>query len=126
VASIAAARHMDRFGNVLALSGGYYWRPIGDREYEWFSRMQSTSGCSRVNWFLSAGVFENVVTPTNRGHYMLLVNRHLRDVLLAKGEVVRLFEFGGIHHELDWQDAFAEGLPWLLSRPAARPVCRPA
>lgn len=56
------------------------------------------------------------VSPGNRGHYLLATNRHMRDVLRARGYVLRYEEFNGVHSELSWQDGLAEGLVHLLAR----------
>lgn len=64
--------------------------------------------------FIAAGSLETVVTPTNRGHYMVASNRHLRDVLLARGYDLTYWEFTGVHSDLNWQDRLARGLTTLL------------
>lgn len=50
------------------------------------------------------------------GHYMLSVNRHMRNVLQAKTIDFRYDEFSGGHEDLNWQGAFADGLIFLLGR----------
>ena len=48
----------------------------------------------------------------------LVANRHLRDVLRAKGYRVHYAEHGGKHDHAAWRDSFAEGLLALAAQPA--------
>jgi enterochelin esterase family protein len=45
---------------------------------------------------------------------MLATNRHLRDVLLARGYQLDYWEFAGAHTDLSWQDGFARGMVSLI------------
>jgi enterochelin esterase family protein len=101
-------------GNVLALSGSFYWKPDNETEYEWLTHRFATEEIRPVRLFVSAGTLETVVTPGNHGHYMVATNRHLRDILLARGYDFEYWEFAGAHSDLSWQDGLARGLVWLL------------
>lgn len=116
VASLVAFRRPDAAGNVISLSGSYYWRPEGAREYEWVPRLYARGGPRPVRFYLTAGELETVVTPGNAGHYMVATNRRFRDVLRASGYALTYTEFNGVHSELSWQDGLAEGLALLLGR----------
>jgi len=48
---------------------------------------------------------------------MLDANRHLRDVLQAKGYKFRYVEFNGRHEFANWQETLGDGLIYLLGRP---------
>jgi enterochelin esterase family protein len=67
-----------------------------------------------IELYVATGTLETVVTPTNRGHYPLATARHLRDVLEAKGYDYDYDEFVGVHDEMNWQSALADGLRALL------------
>ncbi len=70
-----------------------------------------------IKLYLAAGLLETIVNSHNFGHYMLATNRHMRDVLTARGYAFRYREFNGVHHELNWQLELAEGLRYLLNDP---------
>lgn len=106
-------------GNVLSLSGSFYWKPDSETEYEWLTHRFATEDVRPLRLFVAAGKLETVVTPTNRGHYMLATNRHLRDVLLARGYELDYWEFPGPHSDLSWQDGLARGMAVLLGEPAS-------
>ena len=110
VATYAAFSRPDAVRNVIAMSSSYYWAPPGDPEPEWLARLYSSGNKVPARLYVSAGTLETVVTPGNRGHYMLAMNRHFRDVLTARGYDFQFEEFGGVHHELSWQGELAKGL----------------
>lgn len=114
VASLVAARRPDAVGNVLSLSGSFYWRPPGEVEYGWVPRLYATTERRPIRFFVAAGELETVVTPRNAGHYLVGTNRHFRDVLASAGYRLAYREFNGVHSELNWQDWLAEGLVHLL------------
>lgn len=114
VAVIAAFSRPDAIGKALALSGSFYWSPEGE-EPEWLARRLANSHRRDIRLYLAAGSLETVVTPRNRGLYLLATNRHLRDVLAAKGYPYVYEELVGVHDEITWQSALADGLVALLS-----------
>jgi enterochelin esterase-like enzyme len=61
---------------------------------------------------MDPGLFE--VDLTGRGAAILIPNRHLRDVLRAKGYEVTYQEFPGGHDYINWRGKFADGLITLL------------
>jgi enterochelin esterase family protein len=114
MAGFCGLRHSDVFGNVLSLSGGFGWWPGSfdeklDEEPGWLTRQFVTAPPVPVRFFLAAGQFENYFFPYN----LLVENRRLRDVLLAKGHDVRYVEFSGRHDPVCWRGPFVEGLIWL-------------
>ena len=62
--------------------------------------------------YLDAGSFERGI----RDPSILLYNRHLRDVLRAKGYAVVYAEFTGGHDYVCWQGTLASGLIALVGR----------
>lgn len=119
VAALLALEHPDTFGNVLSLSGSYYWRPADVEAPEWVPRRYASEARRPVRFYVAAGELETFVTPGNRGHYLLATNRHMRDVLVARGYDLEYVEFNGVHSELNWQDWLAAGLVHLLGSPPA-------
>ncbi len=130
-----ALRHPEVFGNVLSRSGAFWWSPehnggvcgarcpdSGGRGGDG-SRDATTEGNFLVKQFLAspklplrfyltAGTFE---FDTNGGGGEILEStRHLRDVLLAKGNEVHYQQFVGGHDGLSWRGALADGLIALL------------
>lgn len=61
---------------------------------------------------MDAGVYE--VDFTGEGGNVLIPNRQLRDVLLAKGYSIRYQEFAGEHDPVNWRGTMADGLIFLL------------
>jgi hypothetical protein len=127
----------DLFGNVLAQSGGFAARRaraaaaasshqseqlIEDDfpEGEWLTRELATMPRRRLRFYIDVGTLEDVAwefpfpqyaTPT-----VLLANRHLRDVLQAKGYWVRYREINGPHDPLSWRGTFGDALITLIGR----------
>jgi enterochelin esterase-like enzyme len=113
----AALRHPDIFGNVLSQSGSFWWQPADDPEPEWLTRQLASNPKLPVRFYVEVGLLEN--GPKNDYPSMLTVNRHLRDVLLAKGYDVIYREFSGDHHSASWRGTLADALQALLGAPQA-------
>jgi enterochelin esterase-like enzyme len=108
-ASYAGLTHPEIFGNVLSISGSYWWTPPGDGEPEWLTRQFVPSPKVPVRMFVAVGSMEERVNQ-------LVTNRHFRDVLAAKGYALEFREFNGIHGYLNWRGSLADGLLYLLGR----------
>jgi len=73
-AACAAWRHSDAFGNVLALSGSFYWQPLadaghgGDAEPEWLARQLATGPKLPLRFYLEAGLLEGRPRPEDRAN----------------------------------------------------------
>lgn len=130
-----ALRHSEVFGNVLSLSGAYWWSfehnggvcgsrcadsggTGGDN-----SKDSTTEGNFLVKdflaspklplrFYLAAGTFERDREAT--GGDILEGTRHLRDVLRAKGYEVHYQQFVGGHDGVSWRGLLADGLMALL------------
>lgn len=126
-AAIAVVDRPDQIGAALTLSGSFYWAPPGTERLEWLAARLAREDRKPIRWFIAVGSLESVVTSGNRGHYMVATNRHLNDVLVAKGYNPGYHEFAGVHHEANWEDALAAGLRTLLRPPiAAEPPLGPS
>lgn len=100
-----------RFGRVLSLSGSYWWAPPGELP-GWMMRAYAEAPPRPVRFYLDAGRYEGA-----RGGQdgILETNRHLADVLRAKGYAVTQREHATGHDYLHWQGALGCGLVALLN-----------
>jgi enterochelin esterase-like enzyme len=117
-ATFAAVRRPDVFGNVLSQSGAYNWKPDGESSWEWLIHEIERTPTLPVRFWLTVGRFEAVPQfgprPEEDGPTFVGANRHLRDVLWAKGCDVHHTEFAGSHDSIWWRGMLAEGLVTLL------------
>jgi len=111
-ATFAAFIHPDRFGKVLAQSGSFWWRPPGDVEHEWLARQFVEHDPLPIELYLDVGRLEARarIRPNQ-----LIANRHMRDILRAKGYRVHYAEHDGKHDYAAWRNSFANGLQALVS-----------
>ena len=133
-------RHSDIFGNVLSQSGAFAYSPallnelterkpasdaddrhiqeeIQDRaatEGNGLATQFIQSPLVPLRFYMDVGVFEAGFMGGGLG--ALEANRHLRDVLLAKGYEVHYQQFVGGHDYLSWRGTFADGLIALIGR----------
>ena len=127
-ATWAAYRHPETFGNVLSQSGSYWWTPPPDPskpdtftphvDPSYVAQLFVNSPKLPIRFYLDAGSLE--VDKTGEGGAILVPNRHLRDVLRAKGYEVFYQEFQGAHDYVSWRGAIADGLILLGGKSAER------
>jgi enterochelin esterase family protein len=117
-AAFAAYSRPDVFGNVLSQSGAF-WLGKGrdDPGREWLTGRFEASAKLPVRFVLQVGIMERHPTPQN-GPSILRTNRHLRDVLTARGYEVHYREIAGGHEPLSWCGGVADGLIQLLGTEA--------
>lgn len=75
-----------------------------------------------VRFWMEVGTFE-FGSPTKETAQRA-ANRHMRDVLLARGYEVGYREFAGNHSYIEWRGSIADGLVALLATPAKLPDAR--
>jgi enterochelin esterase-like enzyme len=116
-AAFAGLRHPEVFGNVLSQSGSFWWAPEGAEEHEWLSSQFARSPHRDIRFYLNVGLLEGGPSPNNSPS-QLVCNRHLRDVLRARGYDVTYRELNGGHDYIGWPAGLADGLIALLGREA--------
>lgn len=80
--------------------------------------MQRVAAAAKLplRFYLDVGKFENNFHPSP-----LIANRHLRDVLIAKGYAVKYQEFTGHHTAVNWRGTFPDALVFLLGNQSIAP-----
>ena len=117
-----ALLHSDVFGNVLSQSGSFRGRDPGDEEPNSTARKYLAEPRRPIRFYLETGLYDNVPGADLPLYELLLDetnlmgNRHLRDVLRAKGYDVTYREVGGNHDYVHWRAMLADGLMTLLKR----------
>ncbi len=115
-AAFAALRRPDVFGNVLSQAGSFMWKPDGEREPSWLPRQYAAAPRLPLRLYLDIGLLESAPSRDD-GPSGVAANRHMRDILRAKGYPVHYAEFCGGHDYLCWQGTLADGLRALRGTP---------
>ncbi|PYP80384.1 MAG: enterochelin esterase [Gemmatimonadetes bacterium] len=114
-AAFVANRHPEIFGNVLSQSGAYMFAAPGEQTAERMKRDIEAAPKRDIAYYLEAGIYEQGRLDQG-GVDLLTSNRHLRDVLRAKGYRVTYAEYAGGHDDLSWRSGFPNGLISLVGR----------
>jgi enterochelin esterase-like enzyme len=120
-AAFVGLRHSEVFGNVLAQSGDFRWKPDNEKEWEWLNRQFAASPRLPVRFSFEAGLLEGSWwwrflpqrDPTPQPP-LLTANWNLRDTLISKGYPVHYTEFNGNHGLLNWRGTLASHLIALV------------
>ncbi|WP_233098050.1 alpha/beta hydrolase [Dictyobacter vulcani] len=109
-ATYTALQAPDAFGNVLSQSGSYWWgkKHPSEPQPEWLARQYVIKDRQAIHFYLEVGLLEPLAD-------MVTTNRHMRNVLEAKGYRVDYSEFEGGHDYLCWRGTLADGLISLTS-----------
>lgn len=113
-AAYHALHHPNVFGGVLSQTGWFRWHPEDDSEHEWLARQFITQPKLPVRFYLDVGVLETA-RMKDGGPSQLVANRHMRDVLRAKGYAITYREYGGGHDYSSIQNALFDALPIMLT-----------
>lgn len=113
-AAYHALHHPDIFGGVLSQTGWFRWHPQNDNEHQWLAREFINHPVQPVRFYLDAGVLETA-RMMDGGPSQLVANRHMRDVLRAKGYEVQYREYSGGHDSSSTQNPLFDALPLLLA-----------
>ncbi|MFT3881129.1 MAG: enterochelin esterase [Gemmatales bacterium] len=115
-ATYAAWKHPEVFGKVLSQSGSFWWHLKEEAEGEWLTRQIASSPTKPVHFYLDVGLLEGWI-ERQHAPTQVSANRHLRDVLTAKGYSVEYAEFNGGHDYLNWKGTFSDGMIALVGQP---------
>lgn len=121
-AAFAGLRHPEIFGNVLSQSGYFSWDPAEDQtaneedfEFEWIIRQFVANPKLPLRFSLTVGLFERFhLEELPDMPSLLQSNRHIRDVLLAKGYPVNYREVPGGHEIYVFEVALPDALMSLV------------
>jgi enterochelin esterase family protein len=111
--TFVAFRHPDVIGKVLSQSGAYHIHPDRDKnlaptvEGNQITREIAAAPRKPLTFYVETGLFEGVLRDSNR---------HLRDVLVAKGYPTTYREFHGGHDYWVWRGTISDGLIALLTK----------
>jgi enterochelin esterase-like enzyme len=112
-ALFAGLRYPDIFGNVISLSGSVWWKPADEKEPEWLVSQFAASPKLPQRFYLEVGLMEGYPSQ-------IASNRHMRDVLTAKGYTAGYAEYDGGHSFLNWSGGMANGLLFLMGKAKSR------
>ena len=110
-ASFAGFGHPDVFGNVLSMSGSYWWKWGQREEPEWLTRQFEQTPRKSLRFFVAVGA-------TEKADSQLATNRRFANVLAEKGYSIEYREFNGGHGYIGWRRALFDGLETLLGEEA--------
>jgi enterochelin esterase-like enzyme len=107
IASYSGLCHPEIFGNVISLSGSYWWSPgeVSGQLVEdsgWLVKQFAEAPRSRLKVYMDVGTWE--------GPGQLMPNRVLYSVLKGKGCHVIYVEFPGSHAPFNWVQAFPDAI----------------
>lgn len=114
----------ETFGLVLSQSGSFWWKPdpineqtplrIGDAgAYCWLPAQAAVMPIGDIRVWMEVGTLEDRARG-GAGPSQLSANRHMRDVLIAKGVPVTYREYAGGHDYACWRNSLGDGLIELL------------
>jgi enterochelin esterase family protein len=118
-AMFAGLERPDVFGGVVSQSGSFWWRRGSefDIDAEWLTRRAVERDRAPIRVWMQVGLLE--------GADMLGPNRHMRNILEAKGYPVTYREYMGGHEWWAWRDGLAEALIATLGPSALSVAAEP-
>ena len=108
-----AFRHPQRFGNVIAQSGSFWWHPDSPAESNWLRDRWLESGPTSTRLYLEMGAFERAPGADGRSGYDHTVD--FAAAVRAHGNEVEFREFCGGHDFLAWRSTFPRAMRWIAS-----------
>ena len=112
-AALAGLRAPERFGLVLSQSGSFHWPEDAPDDAEELARRFSREPRAACRVYAEVGNQEGIA---------LTANRHMRDVLVARGYEIDYREYTGGHDYACWRASIADGLTSLLGTRRRQPA----
>jgi enterochelin esterase-like enzyme len=109
-----AFEHAPDIGNVLSISGSYWYGTERDGLPEWLTRRLADEPARAFRIHQQIGNLEDAPLSLSPGVSHLVANRHFRDVAVAKGHCVQYVEDTTAHDVLAFRLAALRGLIDLL------------
>jgi enterochelin esterase family protein len=106
----AALRHPEVFGNVISLSGSFWWKPEGNAQSEWLVQQMARSPKRPLRLYLEVGLMEVGAAGIDQ----VGSNRRLHQTLVAKGYPTGYAEYDGGHSFLNWSEGMVRGLTYVM------------
>ncbi len=117
-ATYAGLKHPEIFGKILSQSGSFWWKPEKETEWEWLTRQFALAPKLPLDFYLDVGLLE--AGGVDDSPSQLFANRHMRDVLQAKGYSIHYREYHGGHEYVIWRGTLADGLLALIGTAKAQ------
>jgi enterochelin esterase-like enzyme len=109
-AVFAGLRHPEVFGNVISLSGSFWWKPEGSAQSEWLVQQMAQSPKRPLRFYLEVGLMEVGAVGIDQ----VGSNRRMHQTLVAKGYPTGYAEYDGGHSFLNWSEGMVHGLRYLM------------
>ncbi len=116
-AAFVGFKHPEVFGNVLAQSGSFSWKPDSEKDFEWLNHQFAASPRLPLRFSFEAGLMEwSVGAPPGQPvpPSLLVANHNLRDTLQSKGYSVHYTEFNGNHTVFNYRGTLGSHLIALV------------
>jgi enterochelin esterase family protein len=114
LASTYAALEHDAIGNVLSVSGSFWYGTERDGLPEWLTRRLAIEPRRDLRIYQQIGRLEDQPLALSPGVSHLVANRHFRDVAIAKGYELHYDELDTAHDICAFREAIVRGLTALL------------
>ena len=113
-AAYTAMEQPAAIGNVLSVSGSFWYGCERDGTPEWLARRMAMEPVGAFRLYQQIGLLEDAPLSLSPGVSHLVANRHFRDVAVAKGHEVIYEELTTAHDLAAFRVAAMRGLAALL------------
>ena len=117
-AAYIAHRYPMHVGNVISMSGSFWWHPKNSPRQNYIARLYASDNAPTLRWHISAGRYETARNAAEDG--ILDTSRALADVLRQRGHHVVWREYNGGHDYALWENALPDGLLALFGQDGLR------
>jgi len=106
----AGLRHPEIFGNVITLSGSFWWKPQGSAQPEWLVQQIASNPKLPLRIYQEVGLMEVGSASADQ----VGSNRRMHRTLVRRGYPTHYTEYDGGHSFLNWSQGMANGLTSLM------------